>query len=55
MDDAKDAAERLEKVEQDVKAKLIETKGEAANILEEAKKQGGTAKKEPSKPIEDML
>ncbi len=46
LNDAKDAAERLEKVEQEVKDKLIETKGEASNILEEAKKQGEKNKQE---------
>lgn len=44
LDDAEEAAKRLEKVEQDVKAKLQEAKAEAGKILEMAKKQAEESK-----------
>lgn len=46
LDDAKSATERLEKVEQEVKDKLMEAKGQASDILEEAKKLGEKNKQE---------
>lgn len=46
LDDAKEAAERLEKVEAEVKDRLIEAKGQASDILEESKKQGEKSKQE---------
>ena len=39
LDDAKAAADKIEEVEHDVKIKLQETKAEAIEILEQAKKQ----------------
>lgn len=44
LEDAKKSADRLEKVEVDVKDKLNEAKAEAANILEKAKKQAEESK-----------
>lgn len=44
LDDAQEATKRLEKTEQDVKAKLQEAKAEAIKILEMAKKQAEEAK-----------
>ncbi|MBT4516758.1 F0F1 ATP synthase subunit B [bacterium] len=44
LSDAKAAEERLEQVEKEVKEKLIVTKGDAAAILEEAKKLSENAK-----------
>ena len=44
LDDAKEAADRLVKVEEDVKAKLNKTKVEAAKILEQAREQAEEGK-----------
>lgn len=44
LDDAKLATERLAEVEREIKSKLQETKKMAANILEEAKKNGDNAR-----------
>lgn len=46
LSDAKAAEERLEQVEKEVKDKLITTKGDAASILEEAKKISEETKQE---------
>jgi F-type H+-transporting ATPase subunit b len=46
LSDAKAAADKLESTEKDIKDKLIETKGEALGILEEAKKLSEKNKQE---------
>jgi len=46
LSDARSAADRLEKVEREVKDKLIEAKNTAASILEESKKQSEKSKQD---------